>query len=97
MNIEIDQLNLQLPSGFEQRAPRIARLLAEALQQQLGGLLQPAGGAAPSVPTPAPIAELRVSPATVQPRHSDRTIALQLAGQVAQAIHRQQPHPAAGS
>lgn len=83
MNIEIEHLALQLPAGFEQRAPRIAQLLALALGQQLEGVLRPAQET--TVPL-GPIALLRTAPLQVQAQHSDQAIAQQLASRVAQAI-----------
>lgn len=76
MKTEIGQLNLHLPAGFEARAQRIGRLVGESLaRHQL-----PAGQ----------FAHVGVGPLHIDPRHSDRAIANNIAQSIGAAIGRQQ-------
>lgn len=70
MKTEIGQLSLRLPAGFEDRAHRISRLVGEVLAARQG---LPAGQ----------FKHVGVGPVRVDPRHSDRAIA----GQIARSIH----------
>ncbi|WP_374584063.1 hypothetical protein [Ideonella dechloratans] len=80
MRLEIDHLALQLPAGFEARAPRIARLLGEALArpEHLGGLRLARNAALPA---------LQLPPLAVQTGHSDAAIAQRLAQSVTAQVH----------
>lgn len=80
MRLEIDHLALQLPAGFEARAPRIARLLSEALArpEHLGGLRLARNAALPA---------LHLPPLAVQTGHSDAAIAQRLAQSVTAQVH----------
>ncbi|MCO5977337.1 hypothetical protein [Ideonella oryzae] len=80
MRLEIDHLALQLPAGFEARAPRIARLLGEALArpEHLGGLTLARDAALPALRLPA---------LPVQAGHSDAAIAQRLAQAVTAQVH----------
>lgn len=80
MRLEIDHLALQLPAGFEARAPRIARLLGEALArpEHLGGLSLARNAALPA---------LQLPPLAVQTGHSDAAIAQRLAQSVTAQVH----------
>ena len=80
MRLEIDHLALQLPAGFEARAPRIAHLLGEALArpEHLGGLALTRDAALPA---------LQLPPLTVPAAHSDAAIAQHLAQAVTAQVH----------
>ncbi|WP_374429694.1 hypothetical protein [Ideonella dechloratans] len=80
MMLEIDHLALQLPAGFEARAPRIAHLLGEALArpEHLGGLALTRDAALPA---------LQLPPLTVPAGHSDTAIARHLAQAVTAQVH----------
>ncbi|KAB0574346.1 hypothetical protein F7Q92_19705 [Ideonella dechloratans] len=80
MRLEIDHLALQLPAGFEARAPRIARLLGDALArpEHLGGLRLAHNAALPA---------LQLPPLAVQTGHSDAAIAQRLAQAVTVQVH----------
>lgn len=80
MRLEIDHLALQLPAGFEARAPRIARLLSEALArpEHLGGLSLARNAALPA---------LQLPPLAVQTGHSDAAIAQRLAQALTAQVH----------
>lgn len=71
--LSIGQLSLYLPAGFAKRAPRIARLTAHAL-------------AAQRVSTVARMDQLHLPPLRVNAARSDRAIAQQLAGAIANRI-----------
>lgn len=64
--IDIQNLRLQLPEGFESRAGRIGRLLGDALAQY------------PATQS-ARIDQLRVGPLTLKEGASDRQVAQQIA------------------
>ncbi len=78
--LEIDRLRLQLPAGFERRAPRISRLLAEHLaqSQQTRNLS---------------LQRLRAGPIRVAAGDSDRQVARAIARSIEGAIAAQ---PATG-
>lgn len=80
MRLEIDHLALQLPAGFEARAPRIARLLGEALArpEHLGSLRLAHNAALPA---------LQLPPLAVQTGHSDAAIAQRLAQALTAQVH----------
>lgn len=76
MTIEIGQLNLRLPAGFETRASRIGRLVGEALARQQN---------LPSVR----LSQIGVGPLQIDARRSDRAIADGIAQSISAAIGRQ--------
>ena len=76
MTTEIGQLNLRLPAGFEGRAPRIGRLVSEALARQNN---------LPAVR----LSQIGVGPLHVDARRSDRAIADSIAQSISAAICRQ--------
>ncbi|HKK56812.1 hypothetical protein [Marinobacter sp.] len=71
--IDIQNLRLQLPDGFESRAGRIGRLLGDALAQY-------------PVAQSARIDQLRVGPLTLKEGASDRQIARQIAQSIHRQI-----------
>jgi len=70
---EIGALALQLPSGFERRAARLARLTAQALAER-------------PLPEGAPLATLRLAPLALDARRSDPALAGVLASHIAAGI-----------
>ncbi|MEK7736198.1 MAG: hypothetical protein AAB319_00325 [Pseudomonadota bacterium] len=76
MKTEIGQINLHLPAGFEARAQRIGRLIGESLARHD----LPAGR----------LTQVGVGPLHIDPRHSDRAIADNIAQSIGAAIGRQQ-------
>ncbi|HVK55993.1 MAG TPA: hypothetical protein VM532_13315 [Burkholderiales bacterium] len=75
--VEIEQLTLRLPAGFESRAGRIGRLTAEALSNV-------------TAVTSMNIAQLSLPPQTIKANWSDRVVAQRLANAIGQAITQQQ-------
>ncbi|MGD9949707.1 MAG: hypothetical protein AB7U29_14695 [Desulfobulbus sp.] len=73
MSIEIGQLRLELPPGFEKRAQRIGRLVGEAL-------------AAYSTLPAGRIDHLRVGPVAVETHLSDLRVAQRIADSIHAAI-----------
>lgn len=78
MTTEIGRLLLQLPTGFEDRAGRIGRLVGEALAQRDD---LPAGR----------IDQLRVGPVRVEVGHSDRVVAQRIADSIHAAVKAANP------
>jgi hypothetical protein len=78
MPAEIGRLLLQLPTGFEDRAGRIGRLVGEALAQRDD---LPAGR----------IEQLQVGPVRVDVRDSDRAVAQQIADSIHAAVKTANP------
>jgi len=75
MTTEIGQLDLRLPTGFEARAQRLARLVGEALARREG---LPGGQ----------YDVIRVAPVRVDARRSDRAIAEHIAQSIHSAIQQ---------
>lgn len=73
MKTEIGWLRLQLPAGFASRAPRIARLVGEAL------------AARPDLPA-GRLAELRVGPLRLDRRAGDGAIAGRIANAIVDSV-----------
>ncbi len=76
MKTEIGQLRLQLPAGFEGRAQRIVRLVAEALARREN---LPAGR----------FDRVGIGPVQIDARAADRTVAETIATSICAAIGRQ--------
>lgn len=75
MKTEIGQLHLQLPAGFEGRAQRIGRLVAEALARREN---LPAGR----------FDRVGIGPVQIDGRLADRTVAESIATSICAALSR---------
>jgi hypothetical protein len=76
--LEIERLQLQLPTGFERRAPRISRLVAEQLALR-------------GVSDSRRIERLRAGPVRVSSSDSDRRVAAAIARAIHGAIDAAPP------
>ena len=73
--IRIDLMRLRLPAGYEHRADRIARAVADELGRE-------------PVPASAEIASLEAAPVTVPGAASDGDVAREIAGSIRAAMAR---------